>query len=59
MAAMVEVNGYQYAYFNNLMYQKQKPDGPVSGFSVYEESGEHDSGLQATLFTQEGEVWAL
>lgn len=56
---MVEVSDYQYAYFNHLMYQKQQPDGPVSGFSVYEESEEHDSGLQATLFTQEGEVWSL
>ena len=56
---MVEVSDYQLAYFNNMMYQKQEPDGPVSQFSIYEESEEYDSGLQCTLFTQEGQVSAL
>jgi len=56
---MVEVNDYQFAYFNSLMYDQKPPNGPVSGFSIYEESDEYDSGMQATLFTQEGQVHVL
>lgn len=53
---MVEVTDYQLAYINSLMYEKKRPDGPVSDFSIFEESEEHDSGFQATLFTQEDQV---
>lgn len=53
---MGEVTDFQFAYFNNIIYNEQDPDGPVSDFTRFSESGRLDSGLAAVACTREDEV---
>ena len=55
---MGEPSDYELAFLNHLIYDKQEPCGPVSDFSIYEETGEKESGLSTVLFTREGQVRA-
>ncbi|EIE25649.1 hypothetical protein COCSUDRAFT_60661 [Coccomyxa subellipsoidea C-169] len=50
---MGDVTDYQFAYFNNIIYNEQDPDGPVSDFDVFSESGRLESGLAATTYIRE------
>ncbi|CAK0757234.1 hypothetical protein CVIRNUC_002523 [Coccomyxa viridis] len=50
---MAEVTDYQFAFINSLMYDQKSPEGPVSDFSIFEESEECESGFQGTLYTRE------
>ena len=51
---MGEVTDYQFAYFNNIIYNEQDPDGPIADFTRF--SGRLDSGLAAVACTREDEV---
>ena len=53
---MAEVTDYQFAFINSLMYDQKSPEGPVSDFSIFEESEECESGFQGTLYTREDGV---
>ncbi len=55
--AMGDVTDYQFAYFNNIIYNEQDPDGPVSDFDVFSESGRLESGLAATTYIREDQVF--
>ncbi|KAK9915765.1 hypothetical protein WJX75_003906 [Coccomyxa subellipsoidea] len=50
---MREVTDYQFAYFNNIIYNEQEPQGPVSDFTTFSESGRLESGLAATACIRE------
>ena len=56
---MVEVTDYQFAFINSLMYDQKSPEGPVSDFSIFEESEECESGFQGTLYTREDAVSSI
>ena len=56
---MAEVTDYQFAFISSLMYDQKSPEGPVSDFSVFEESEECESGFQGTLYTREDGVSLL
>lgn len=47
LTAMEEVSDYQFAYFNNIIYNEQDLDGPVSDFRRFSGSGKLESGLAA------------
>lgn len=53
---MREVTDYQFAYFNNIIYNEQEPQGPVSDFTTFSESGRLESGLAATACIREDQV---
>jgi len=55
-AAMGEVSDYQFAYFNNIIYNEQDPDGPVSDFRRFSGSGKLESGLAAITCIREDQV---
>ncbi|BDA43836.1 hypothetical protein COCOBI_05-0150 [Coccomyxa sp. Obi] len=52
---MGEVTDYQFAYFNNIIYNEQDPDGPIADFTRFSGSGRLDSGLAAVACTREDE----
>lgn len=53
---MGQVTDYQFAYFNNIIYNEQDPNGPVSDFTPFSRSGRLESGLAATACIREDQV---